>query len=95
MSKAVIAAGLKLIMSTVDCEHSDVHFLVGDGDEKKLFPVHKFILKLASDVFEARFRFDSTNEREIVSANCPIVEVPDVEPTAFKLMLSTSFTRMI
>ncbi|KAL3116859.1 hypothetical protein niasHT_003383 [Heterodera trifolii] len=70
-------------------EYADVHFLVGDGDEKEIIPAHKFILKLASDVFEAMFRFDSQNQNaENASTNCPLIEVPDVEAAAFKVMLS-------
>ncbi|KAL3083676.1 hypothetical protein niasHT_036804 [Heterodera trifolii] len=79
---------IKLLLSTG--EYADVHFLVGDGDEKELVPAHKLILKKASDVFEAMFRFDSQNVKvENASANCcSVVEMPDVEPAAFKLMLS-------
>ncbi|KAL3093049.1 hypothetical protein niasHS_004438 [Heterodera schachtii] len=87
MSKSAIA-GLKSILSTG--EHADVHFLVGDGDAKKRVPAHKFILKNASDVFAAMFRFDSQNANaENDSANGPTdVEIPDVEAAAFKVMLS-------
>ncbi|KAL3105168.1 hypothetical protein niasHT_028840 [Heterodera trifolii] len=60
MSKAAIA-GLKLMLSTG--EYADVHFLVGDGDAKELVPAHKLILKHASDVFEAMFRFDANKEQ--------------------------------
>ncbi|KAL3116870.1 hypothetical protein niasHT_003394 [Heterodera trifolii] len=78
---------MKLLLSTG--EYADVHFLVGDGDEKELVPAHKLILKNASDVFEAMFRFDSKNANsENDSANCPVVEVSDVEAAAFKVMLS-------
>ncbi|KAL3083677.1 hypothetical protein niasHT_036805 [Heterodera trifolii] len=79
---------IKLMLSTG--EYADVHFLVGDGDEKELVPAHKLILKKASDVFEAMFRFDSKNAKaENASANCcSVVEMPDVETAAFKLMLS-------
>ncbi|KAL3085753.1 hypothetical protein niasHS_009502 [Heterodera schachtii] len=75
-------------------EHSDVHFLVGDGDEKEVLPAHQFILKSASDVFEAMFRFDAKKERlENAPANCPAdVEIPDIEPSAFKVMLSFIYT---
>ncbi|KAL3069965.1 hypothetical protein niasHT_031447 [Heterodera trifolii] len=79
---------LKLMLSTG--EYADVNFLVGDGDGKELIPAHQLILKNASDVFEAMFRFDSKNakvENENASANCPLVEVPDVEPAVFKVML--------
>ncbi|KAL3098710.1 hypothetical protein niasHS_000826 [Heterodera schachtii] len=70
-------------------EYADVHFLVGDEDEKEIIPAHKFILKLASDVFEAMFRFDAQNQNaENASTNCPLIEVPDVEAAAFKVMLS-------
>ncbi|KAL3108200.1 hypothetical protein niasHT_016811 [Heterodera trifolii] len=67
-------------------EHSDVHFLV--------LPAHQFILKIASDVFEAMFHFDAKKERpENVSGNCPAeVEIPDIEPSAFKVMLSFIYT---
>ncbi|KAL3086513.1 hypothetical protein niasHT_033816 [Heterodera trifolii] len=62
-------------------EYADVHF--------SIVPAHKFILKLASDVFEAMFRFDSQNQNaENASTNCPLIEVPDVEAAAFKVMLS-------
>ncbi|KAL3083680.1 hypothetical protein niasHT_036808 [Heterodera trifolii] len=79
---------IKLMLSTG--EYADVNFLVGDGDEKELVPAHKLILEKASDVFEAMFRFDAKNAKaENASANCcSVVEMPDVEPAAFKLMLS-------
>ncbi|KAL3093497.1 hypothetical protein niasHS_004683 [Heterodera schachtii] len=81
----------KLMLSTGD--YADVHFLVGDGDEKELLLAHKLILKNASDVFAAMFRFDAKKERaENASANCPVVEVPDVEASAFKVMLSFIYT---
>ncbi|KAL3108375.1 hypothetical protein niasHT_014524 [Heterodera trifolii] len=57
-----------------------------------LVSAHKLILKHASDVFEAMFRFDAKKEKaEFASANCP-VEVPDVEAAAFKVMLSFIYT---
>ncbi|KAL3112493.1 hypothetical protein niasHT_018699 [Heterodera trifolii] len=65
-------------------EDADVYFL--------LLPAHKLILKHASDVFEAMFRFDAKKEfSEFASANYP-VEVTDVEPAAFKVMLSFIYT---
>ncbi|KAL3078043.1 hypothetical protein niasHT_036926 [Heterodera trifolii] len=87
MSKSAIA-GLKSILSTG--EHADVHFLLGDGDAKERVPAHKFILKNASNVFAAMFRFDSQNANaENDFANGPTdVEIPDVEAAAFKVMLS-------
>ncbi|KAL3120045.1 hypothetical protein niasHT_003297 [Heterodera trifolii] len=83
---------MKHLLSTG--EHSDVHFLVGDGDEKEVLPAHQFILKIASDVFEAMFRFDAKKERpENDPANCLAeVEIPDIEPSAFKVMLSFIYT---
>ncbi|KAL3093495.1 hypothetical protein niasHS_004681 [Heterodera schachtii] len=81
---------MKHLLSTG--EHSDVHFLVGDA--KEVLPAHQLILKSASDVFEAMFRFDAKKERpENAPANCPdVVEVTDVEAAAFKLMLSFIYT---
>ncbi|KAL3112512.1 hypothetical protein niasHT_018718 [Heterodera trifolii] len=75
---------MKHLLSTG--EHSDVQFLV--------LPAHQFILKIASDVFEAMFRFDAKKERpENASANGPVVvEIPDIEPSAFKVMLSFIYT---
>ncbi|KAL3114509.1 hypothetical protein niasHT_011638 [Heterodera trifolii] len=44
---------------------------------------------LITVVFEEMFRFDSQNEKpKNVSANCPVVEILDVEAAAFKVMLS-------
>ncbi|KAL3091794.1 hypothetical protein niasHS_004510 [Heterodera schachtii] len=77
---------MKLILLTG--EYADVHFLVGDGEEKERISAHKLILKNASDVFEAMFRFDANKERTENAAAGSHVEVPDVEPTAFRVMLS-------
>ncbi|KAL3093046.1 hypothetical protein niasHS_004435 [Heterodera schachtii] len=78
---------MKHLLSTG--EDADVYFLVGGGDAKELLQAHKLIMKSASDVFEAMFRFDAKNEKaEFASSNCPVVEVPDVEAAAFKVMLS-------
>ncbi|KAL3121657.1 hypothetical protein niasHT_006163 [Heterodera trifolii] len=79
---------MKHLLSSGD--HSDVHFVVGDGEAKEILPSHQLILKNASDVFEAMFHFDAKKEQgEKAFANCPaVVEVPDVEASAFKLMLS-------
>ncbi|KAL3096547.1 hypothetical protein niasHS_004328 [Heterodera schachtii] len=68
-----VADRMKHLLSTG--EDADVYFLVGGGDAKEL---PKFL----------GLRFDAKNEKaEFASANCP-VEVPDVEPAAFKVMLS-------
>ncbi|KAL3077011.1 hypothetical protein niasHT_035845 [Heterodera trifolii] len=69
-------------------EDADIHFLVGDEDKKELLSAHKLILKHSSNVFEAMFRFDAQKEKtENASAVSPVV-VTDVEPAAFKAMLS-------
>ncbi|KAL3105138.1 hypothetical protein niasHT_028810 [Heterodera trifolii] len=82
---------MKHLLSTG--EHSDVHFLVGDGDAKEVLPAHQLILKNASDVFEEMFRCNAKKKRtENASVNCPVVEVPDVEAAAFKVMLSFIYT---
>ncbi|KAL3096538.1 hypothetical protein niasHS_004319 [Heterodera schachtii] len=81
---------MKQLLSTG--EDADVYFLVGDEDGKELLSAHKLVLRSASEVFEAMFRFDAKNEKaEFASANCH-VEVTDVEPTAFKVMLSFIYT---
>ncbi|KAL3084098.1 hypothetical protein niasHS_008737 [Heterodera schachtii] len=81
---------MKHLLSTG--EHSDVHFLVGDGDAKEVLPAHQLILKSSSEVFDGIFRFNAKKRRTIASANCLVVEVPDVEATAFKVMLSFIYT---
>ncbi|KAL3122955.1 hypothetical protein niasHT_009733 [Heterodera trifolii] len=89
MSQSVVDR-MKHLLNTG--EDADVYFLVGDGDGKELFSAHKLILKHASEVFAAMFRFDAKNEKaEFASANYP-VEVTDVEAAAFKVMLSFIYT---
>ncbi|KAL3091793.1 hypothetical protein niasHS_004509 [Heterodera schachtii] len=77
---------MKVLLGTTN--GADIHFLV--GEEKKLFRAHKCILMLASDAFEAMFRFDEKNATDKVpSGELPKpVEVPDIEAAAFKVMLS-------
>uniref|UniRef100_A0A914H2L4 BTB domain-containing protein n=1 Tax=Globodera rostochiensis TaxID=31243 RepID=A0A914H2L4_GLORO len=66
------------MLSTGD--DADVHFLVGGGEEKELLPAHKLILKAASDVFRAMFRFDAENAKSAAAGTVTDpVEVPDVE----------------
>ncbi|KAL3093058.1 hypothetical protein niasHS_004447 [Heterodera schachtii] len=85
MSQSVVDRMKNLLSTGVD---ADVYFLVGGGDAKELLQAHKLILKLASEVFEAMFRFDAKNEKpKFASPNSP-VEMPDVEAAAFKIMLS-------
>ncbi|KAL3086498.1 hypothetical protein niasHT_033801 [Heterodera trifolii] len=76
----------RLLSTGVD---SDVHFL--------LLPAHKPILRIASDVFDAMFRFDkefpifATPKPGKKDGNSP-VEIPDVNVEAFKTMLSFIYT---
>ncbi|KAL3125609.1 hypothetical protein niasHT_010189 [Heterodera trifolii] len=53
-----------------------------------LLPAHKLILKHASDFFEAMFRFDSKEPKTENASVQSAVKVPDVEPAAFRVMLS-------
>uniref|UniRef100_A0A183BHU8 BTB domain-containing protein n=1 Tax=Globodera pallida TaxID=36090 RepID=A0A183BHU8_GLOPA len=81
---------MKLLLDTGD--RADVHFLVGEGDEKELLPAHKAIVEKASDVFEAMFRFDEENAKSAAAETVPSekikpVEVPDMKVGAFKAML--------
>ncbi|KAL3096543.1 hypothetical protein niasHS_004324 [Heterodera schachtii] len=83
-----ISVRMKHLLSTG--EYADVKFLVGDGDAKEIILAHQIVLKSASKEFEAMFRFDSKNAKaDNASANClAVVEVPDVEAAAFKVMLN-------
>ncbi|KAL3124565.1 hypothetical protein niasHT_010406 [Heterodera trifolii] len=75
----------KLMLSTGD--GADVHFLV--GKEKELLKAHKCVMMFSSDVFGSMFRFDDKNATTKTSADCPhVIEVTDVEPAAFRVMLS-------
>ncbi|KAL3069675.1 hypothetical protein niasHS_015909 [Heterodera schachtii] len=71
-------------------DHSNVHFLV--GEEKELFRAHKLILKATSEVFDSMFRFDSKNGKTENSSAVSSVEVPDIEPSAFRVLLSFIYT---
>ncbi|KAL3105081.1 hypothetical protein niasHT_028753 [Heterodera trifolii] len=73
---------MKVLLSTAN--GADIHFLV--GEEKKLFRAHKHILTLSSEVFEAMFRYDAQNAK--AEEQSKPVKVPDIEPEAFKVMLS-------
>ncbi|KAL3105101.1 hypothetical protein niasHT_028773 [Heterodera trifolii] len=78
---------MKLLLSTAN--GADIHFLVGQGEEKELLHAHKLVMMTASDVFEAMFRFDAKNGKaKNASAESAVVEVPDIEVRAFKVMLS-------
>ncbi|KAL3085977.1 hypothetical protein niasHS_009019 [Heterodera schachtii] len=79
---------LKLMLNTGN--GADIQFLVGQGEEKELLKAHKCIMMTASDVFESMFRFDDKNPKtETPSAKKNgSVEIPDISPNAFKVMLS-------
>uniref|UniRef100_A0A183BXP9 BTB domain-containing protein n=1 Tax=Globodera pallida TaxID=36090 RepID=A0A183BXP9_GLOPA len=63
--------------------------LLSTGDDADILPAHKLILKAASDVFGAMFRFDAENAKSAAAGTVTEpVEVPDVEVRAFKTMLS-------
>ncbi|KAL3116863.1 hypothetical protein niasHT_003387 [Heterodera trifolii] len=88
---------MKRLLSTgVD---ADVQFLVGQGDKQEaLLPAHKPILRVASDVFDAMFRYDEkfpvsvtqnpADENAFQKEGSSPVEIPDVNVEAFKTMLS-------
>ncbi|KAL3109981.1 hypothetical protein niasHT_017354 [Heterodera trifolii] len=81
---------MKLMLRTGD--YADVHFLVGDGDGKEIIPAHRAVLNCGSDVFAAMFRYEANKAAANASSNCLlVVEIPDVEPAAFKVMLSTIY----
>ncbi|KAL3083689.1 hypothetical protein niasHT_036817 [Heterodera trifolii] len=89
-----LADRMKLLLSTA--KGADAHFLVGQSDKKELMHAHKAILIASSNVFEAMFQTDEENSNGTnaanISPNCPVLEVPDVELAAFKIMLSFIYT---
>ncbi|TSV02074.1 BTB/POZ domain-containing protein 6 [Bagarius yarrelli] len=62
-------------------EHmADVHFIVGRPGETRKVPAHKYVLAVGSSVFSAMFYGDlAEGEHEI--------QIPDVEPAAFLILL--------
>ncbi|VDO39116.1 unnamed protein product [Onchocerca flexuosa] len=58
---------------------ADVHFIVGTGENSERIPVHSYVLAIASAPFNAMFNsgFEKNDE----------IELPDVEPVAFKILL--------
>ncbi|XP_066534635.1 BTB/POZ domain-containing protein 6-A [Hoplias malabaricus] len=62
-------------------EHmADVHFIVGPPGSSKKIPAHKYVLAVGSSVFCAMFYGDlAEGDTEI--------HIPDVEPTAFLILL--------
>ncbi|KAL3123595.1 hypothetical protein niasHT_005140 [Heterodera trifolii] len=61
---ATLADRIKLLLTSAAADDADVHFLVGKGEGKEILSAHKLILKTASDVFQAMFRFDAANAKE-------------------------------
>jgi len=59
----------------------DVKFLVGDPPSAKLLSAHKLILAMSSAVFEAMLYGPLSNAQE------EVINIPDVDPTAFNQML--------
>ncbi|KAL3085779.1 hypothetical protein niasHS_009528 [Heterodera schachtii] len=88
-TKADILAGrMKLLLSTA--KFADAHFLVGQNDKKQLVLAHRAILSASSDVFEAMFQKEATenaNGKIASSEKDGPVLIPDVDAEAFKVML--------
>ncbi|KAL3108348.1 hypothetical protein niasHT_014497 [Heterodera trifolii] len=78
----------RLLSTGVD---ADVHFLVGQGDEQELLPAHKAILRVASDGFDAMFRFDEEFP-VLATPEHGKKNIPDVDVEAFKTLLSFIYT---
>ncbi|KAL3085755.1 hypothetical protein niasHS_009504 [Heterodera schachtii] len=88
-----ISVRMKHLLSTG--EYADVKFFgtAQFGPHSSALTIilaHQIVLKSASKEFEAMFRFDSKNAKaDNASANClAVVEIPDIEAAAFKVMLS-------
>ncbi|KAL3075722.1 hypothetical protein niasHS_012552 [Heterodera schachtii] len=80
--------------SFIEYRRRGAHSLFGGGKRrKKLFRAHKHILKLVSNVFEAMFRYNDQNAKNKAPSTeqSKAVEIPDVEPQAFQVMLSFSY----
>ncbi|XP_055357296.1 BTB/POZ domain-containing protein 6-B-like, partial [Paramacrobiotus metropolitanus] len=68
-------------------ELSDVQFAVGrQYGDVKIFPVHKFMLSLGSDVFHTMFNGGLTE-----NGGSPI-DIPEILPSAFAIMLKYLYT---
>ncbi|CAF0740440.1 unnamed protein product [Didymodactylos carnosus] len=71
---------------------SDVHFIVGSSTTLpptpiEQLPAHKFVLCVGSCVFEAMFNRPLSLNNEQTASNNDKIEVPDIEPIAFKNLL--------
>uniref|UniRef100_A0A183BRP3 BTB domain-containing protein n=1 Tax=Globodera pallida TaxID=36090 RepID=A0A183BRP3_GLOPA len=70
MSKSDSLGGrMKRLLGSGD--GADVHFSVGEGDEKEILPAHKLILGTASDVFKAMFRETEQCVHRILQGSLP------------------------
>ncbi|CAB4055611.1 BTBD3_6 [Lepeophtheirus salmonis] len=68
---------------------SDVTFLVGDEeilDSQEIFPAHKLMLCSASPVFCSMLTGDYCESRK------SFIEIPDISPSAFRVMLTYIYT---
>ncbi|KAL3120065.1 hypothetical protein niasHT_003317 [Heterodera trifolii] len=86
-----LADRMKLLLSTA--KFADTHFLVGQNDKKELVLAHRAILSASSDVFEAMFQKEATENangkicgKTSAEKDGPML-VPDVDAEAFKVML--------
>ncbi|KAL3984666.1 PHR domain family protein [Acanthocheilonema viteae] len=66
---------------------ADVHFIVGIGENRERIPAHSYVLAIASAPFNAMFNggFEKNDE----------IELPDVEPVAFKILLKYLYCDII
>lgn len=64
---------------------ADVHFLIGKEPNSQLVPAHKFVLSMSSAVFDALFNGGMATTESVI-------EIPDVEPSAFLALLKFLYT---
>ncbi|KAL3087550.1 hypothetical protein niasHT_024943 [Heterodera trifolii] len=84
---------LELLLSTGN--GADVHFLVGEDEEKEQIAAHKTLLMAASDVFEAMFAYDSQNGTMAGNSPSNPVVVTDICAVPFKAMLRFIYTNKL
>ncbi|VDK45355.1 unnamed protein product [Anisakis simplex] len=63
---------------------ADVVFIVGSEEDRERIPAHSYVLSIASRIFSAMFHGGFEKKTEI--------EIPDVEPIAFKILLKYLYT---
>lgn len=63
---------------------ADVYFIVGTENDREHIPAHSYVLSIASSTFSAMFHGGFEKKTEI--------EIPDVEPIAFKVLLKYLYT---